>query len=623
MTTTTDDHTVAPNTGSVSRLERFKQLAERLREPPKPVEIPPPITTESIRKKVDAISPGYMERWKARREAQREVDRPRIHPEFVPYDDEWKSLVAAYKAAHPSRNPRLSADEYHFYLNSAASEAESTGDARDLGLWFRTLREWQAEKDKPKQEEAPQTTDPTDLTTPGERLLARLRSHSSSGSAQVSMRAEIPCPVSKEKSEPSKIPVSTKRRQPVPDLGWGKKRQKRVRQIRRANLRKGIPGRDAANKRRHEAAQRRKKLARDEQIQTVMAAGGIYSCDTDYLLTARGVQVKADQCRLLAQRRADWNHFWERPAASALPLPESGFRSKAEESIADLIRGQLLPDVSLRYVETQCRGYSDDLSTTWAGYRTYTTRDFDLDIGKSAYQIQVKGSDFYYHRLKESLEDKSEYWRRRQFVYLRAELLNFIVRGSVNLLVTNYSSEFVRPTFYVSKRSIALWEKELGPLADSKSLRKLLRKESDRMWSYFTRFIRAIFPEESEVLDHAVDLFLLSHASISQEAEISKWCTGAIVNLFQRSLLRAKIELDYDDSEQAARRQWKSLKFYEIKKRLPRRFLAKNPEIRHHPVNPEQLAIQIGSFYETFARVDVTTLGPADFKEYTWAMERG
>jgi hypothetical protein len=374
--------------------------------------------------------------------------------------------------------------------------------------------------------------------------------------------------------------LSTKNRQPVPDLGWGKKRQKRVRQIRLANLRKGIPGRDAANKRRHEATQRRKKLARDEQIETVVTAGGNYNRKSGYLTTPRGVQVKADQCRLLAQRRADWNHFWERPAAAALPLPESGFRSQAEESIANLIRGQLLPDVSLRYAETECVGFSDDQSITWHGFTTFTTRDFDLDIGKNSYQIQVKGSDFYYHRLKESLEDKSQYWRRRQFVSLRAELLNFAVRGIVNILVTNYSSQFVRPTIYLSKRTIGLWEKELGTLPDSKSLRKLLRKESDRMWLYFIRFIRAIFPKESEVLDHAVDLFLLSHASNCQEAESSEWCTGAIVDLFQRSLLRAKIELDYDDSEQAARRQWKSLKFYEIKKRLPRRFRATKPILK-------------------------------------------
>jgi hypothetical protein len=38
-------------------------------------------------------------------------------------------------------------------------------------------------------------------------------------------------------------------------------------------------------------------------------------------------------------------------------------------------------------------------------------------------------------------------------------------------------------------------------------------------------------------------------------------------------------------------------------------------------MNPEQLAEKIRSFYETFARVDPTTLNPEDLKECTWATD--
>ena len=74
------------------RVDRIRKEVHRVREaPPKPIEIPLPIATETY---FDARYPGYRER----RAAQREASRREVHPEPVPYDDEWKSLIAQYKA---------------------------------------------------------------------------------------------------------------------------------------------------------------------------------------------------------------------------------------------------------------------------------------------------------------------------------------------------------------------------------------------------------------------------------------------------------------------------------------------------------------------------------------------
>ncbi len=74
------------------RVDRIRKEVHRVREaPPKPIEIPPPIATETY---FDARYPGCRER----RAAQREASRREVHPEPVPYDDEWKSLIAQYKA---------------------------------------------------------------------------------------------------------------------------------------------------------------------------------------------------------------------------------------------------------------------------------------------------------------------------------------------------------------------------------------------------------------------------------------------------------------------------------------------------------------------------------------------
>jgi hypothetical protein len=131
--TTTTDQTVVPDTGSVSLVDRFKQLAERLRARPQPVEIPPPITAESILKNFGARYPGYREQLAARKEATRQE----VSSQFVPYDDGWKSLVSDYKRAHP--NTRGILEVYHlFELKRGASNAEQSGDARDLGvIWFK------------------------------------------------------------------------------------------------------------------------------------------------------------------------------------------------------------------------------------------------------------------------------------------------------------------------------------------------------------------------------------------------------------------------------------------------------------------------------------------------------
>jgi hypothetical protein len=272
---------------------------------------------------------------------------------------------------------------------------------------------------------------------------------------------------------------------------------------------------------------------------------------------------------------ADKNQFLERPATYGLPLLENGFRSTTEETFATFANSQLL-DLDICYPETDLRRDGSDVSLTWYGHRTYWERDFDLCV-KNAYhcQVQCKGTDFTFYRLRQSLKGPWHVRKSKQFDAFRSGK-NFLVNGALRQIVNELACEYVdpavenvRPLFFTSAASVYDWTKQNLILKDELSFLRLLEKESNRFKNHFAKFVRAVFPTEYKILNRAVEIF--RNRFYPQDTEYD-WRSGSIAGMFGECLERAKAELNCDDSERALFRQWQKTDWNKLKLKLPRRF---------------------------------------------------
>lgn len=328
------------------RVDQLRQNLQALREaPPQPVEIPPPVTTESIHKKFDAAFPG----WRERIAAQREANRREVHPELVRYDDEWKSLIAEWKAAHPNRNTSLS-QAAHFYLDKAASDAEWSGDARDLGkIWFDILREWEAE-----------------------RSGSRTRS------------GGFKCEILKG-SDNQETPQQRELRYQnwLDAVRRGKARQKEATSLRKYVRQSG---------REYEAA----------------TTGGSVSVSKSGRKTVLFREAREARARNI-ERHNQTRLSDKRPATVNLPYIKDKKRSSCEEKVMVFALDQLFPSVDMLYSEWRPDRVSE-IGCTWRGNLAKWERDIDVllkdgvDVA-AEFQLQCKGSGYWYVLLRRAIKE--------------------------------------------------------------------------------------------------------------------------------------------------------------------------------------------------------------------------
>jgi hypothetical protein len=285
----------------------------------------------------------------------------------------------------------------------------------------------------------------------------------------------------------------------------------------------------------------------------------------------------------------------QKPAATGLPgfdvvrnrknpfdcfIPQQNlFHSVPEESLDYFIRGQLLPDVDLKYAETAYPGnQSDDIAPTWGGLMTHWTRDFDITTDGFEFQLQVKRTN-----LREKLfwsigGEHSKYillryypklfhQKRKAFRSLRKSLLTFALRYACNALQCQYANDQVRMLMHVSASSAKAWKARGNRLKDSDQLFDLFCAEQKKFADYYWDFLKAVFPEENSIFFHAGKLFKEKYDPKTFDGD-----SLSVALKFADCLDEIKKQRSYDASDYAVFKRWHSMEIEDVVNRLPKKF---------------------------------------------------
>jgi hypothetical protein len=170
-------------------------------------------------------------------------------------------------------------------------------------------------------------------------------------------------------------------------------------------------------------------------------------------------------------------HERKLPATDGLHgLEESGvLRSNAEEIAFDFdwehlkaFKKRKPKFEELNYPEIQNPEACNDISCNIHGWITYCTRDIDHRLDGTDYQTQVKGTDFLFKMLEESLVSVSIHSpvayqeARKKFKQLHKTLTDLVLREITNffsLQLVNPETETIRQYLFRSFRSADHWEK--------------------------------------------------------------------------------------------------------------------------------------------------------------------
>jgi hypothetical protein len=210
----------------------------------------------------------------------------------------------------------------------------------------------------------------------------------------------------------------------------------------------------------------------------------------------------------------------------------------------------------LSYPEIQNSEACNDISCNIHGRITFFTRDIDHRLDNENWQTQVKGTDFLFTMLEESLRDVSIYspvsyqFAQRQFKLLHKTLTDFALRQLTNFFsgrLVHPDVESIRQFLFRSFRSADYWDKIGLEAYDEEALLRLYKRESKRFLNHWNSFLHAIFPGSARVIDRSADLFMDFCESESGQ-EIS-WTSEMVAYKLIDCLESAKIDLDYGEDD--------------------------------------------------------------------------
>jgi len=291
-----------------------------------------------------------------------------------------------------------------------------------------------------------------------------------------------------------------------------------------------------------------------------------------YLLNAKPRQARSTFMR-------DWNESYSlflasvgKPATGYLPPPVP-VRSEAEATFEVFVHEQGLP-VTISYPELENPSQCNDLFVGWDGRYYAGVRDYDLDIGGSKFQVQVKGIAHLYWKARDCIKEHWDYYRCRNYTQLRTEVFSLLLRSHQNRLFSQYADIEIRPMMLVSAASAFVWRRKSAKGRRHKrqsTFLNLLETESERVIGYLLEIAEAVFPAEYTVFVQAVDeIDSLVSANVGDE----KVDLCMLLELYREVLAASKADLKYSSSFRSDLARFVGTYWHKVKERLPKRFTA-------------------------------------------------
>lgn len=285
----------------------------------------------------------------------------------------------------------------------------------------------------------------------------------------------------------------------------------------------------------------------------------------------RAYLLPADPRVARSRAMREWNENYTllltslgKPATGYLPAP-SPVRSKVESQFETFVNSQLLPSVSLKYPELSDPTGSNELFVGSDGYFYAGVRDYDIDLGGSKIQEQVKGVGNLFYQANEIFSSDNE----RKYRSLRTQVFNLLFRYHQNLIFSRFADTELRPIYLVSATSVRAWSKDSNLLKDGNALLELLSREDERTLDYLCNFARAVFPKEFEVFERLLTVWDVATSALSDDTKIDLL---DLLEIYRDELIDARNAISFWPSFRGDYCRAHGTYWSDVKKKLPRRF---------------------------------------------------
>jgi hypothetical protein len=267
-----------------------------------------------------------------------------------------------------------------------------------------------------------------------------------------------------------------------------------------------------------------------------------------------------------------------RPATANLPFIKDRLRSSCEEKVMTFGLDQLFPEIDMLYSETRPDRVSE-IGCTWKGTLFPWERDIDVLVkGFGEFQLQCKGTGYWYILLRRAMRDHGSIITRHQPKALERlfHILSTIgIRSLLNAIQEISQTDNFRPLLFCSSKSVHTWVRSKHTYSDCTELLDLFGREDARFRAYFWKFFSTIFPREVVILRRA-DALLRGELAALGNPELT---AEQVAKGFAICLSAAKSEDGHTDDRGLLAARFRELRFnskirQQVLSRLPSWFRA-------------------------------------------------